>query len=204
MSYFTETLGCEASAREIKLPPSFPPENLQVLLAHGISTRYRDRGRTGQALARLLHTFVQSKTGNYILFFPSYAYLNMIQQHLVATKAKIRTIVQKPNFSENERAAFLRQFSGRQEGGLVGLAVMGGIFAEGIDLVGERLSGVAIIGVGLPGLSFERDLLRRFYDDSLGQGYDYAYRYPGMTRVLQAAGRVIRTRDRQRRGVACR
>jgi DNA excision repair protein ERCC-2 len=102
-------------------------------------------------------------------------------------------LIQEPGLTEREKDHFLSQFSVQNEKSLVAFAVMGGIFGEGIDLCGDRLTGVAVVGVGLPGMSAERDVIRDYYDESEQRGYQYAYQYPGMTRVLQAAGRVIRT-----------
>ena len=103
--------------------------------------------------------------------------------------------MQKPGMAESERDKFLRHFSQDNPYTLVGFAVMGGIFGEGIDLVGNRLMGAVVIGVGLPGISLERELIKEYFTSALGEGFEYAYLYPGINRVLQAAGRVIRTEN---------
>ncbi|MEJ2474125.1 MAG: helicase C-terminal domain-containing protein [Desulfobacterales bacterium] len=106
---------------------------------------------------------------------------------------EVDTVLQTPGMPEADRSAFLDRFSRDNPETLVGFAVMGGIFGEGIDLVGERLSGAVIVGVGLPGISLEKELIRDYYETALGAGFEFAYMYPGINRVLQAAGRVIRS-----------
>jgi DNA excision repair protein ERCC-2 len=117
----------------------------------------------------------------------------MIHQQFVADCPRIETLVQTPDMAESAREAFLAHFTEQVSRTLVGFAVMGGIFGEGIDLKGERLTGAAIVGVGLPGIGPERELLREYYDRAHGRGFEFAYQYPGINRVLQAAGRVIRS-----------
>jgi DNA excision repair protein ERCC-2 len=190
MHYFRTALGCGEDAASYVLPSPFPEEHLHVLVNDRIATTYRKRGQTRVALARLLTTFVEQKRGNYLLYFPSYEYMSAVYEEFAADAD---TLIQRPDMDEAERSAFLEKFSDANAETLVGFAVMGGFFGEGIDLVGERLTGAAIVGVGLPGLSPERDQIRDHFDRTSGNGFDYAYVFPGMNRVLQAAGRVIRS-----------
>ena len=193
MDYFRTALGCGEDAASYVLPSPFPAEHLRVLVHDRIATTYKKRGQTRVALTRLLTTFVEQKQGNYLLYFPSYEYMSALGQEFAELAAEVETIVQRPDMDEAERGAFLERFSGDNTDTLVGFAVMGGFFGEGIDLVGERLTGAAIVGVGLPGLSPERDQIRDHFDRTAASGFDYAYVFPGMNRVLQAAGRVIRS-----------
>ena len=205
MEYHRTTIGCGAGpglglgpkpkndAQCYVLPSPFPKENLSILIAERIATTYRRRDATRESLARLLATFVSMKRGNYLLYFPSYQYMSAVQEALAAIAAEVELVVQHGAMEEHERSAFLDRFSESNERTLVGLAVMGGFFGEGIDLVGERLTGAAVIGVGLPGLSPERDHIKNHFERERGAGFDYAYMFPGMNRVLQAAGRVIRS-----------
>ena len=126
-------------------------------------------------------------------FFPSYAYLRQVHEDFAARYPGIRTLVQESRLDEAARAEFLAQFVPDPAETLLGFGVMGGIFGEGVDLAGSRLIGCAIVGVGLPQVNPQQEMLRRYYDAQNGFGFDYAYRYPGMNKVLQAAGRVIRT-----------
>jgi DNA excision repair protein ERCC-2 len=190
--YFRRNLGLGMESRAIELPPAFPPENLLVLIADGIGTTYRKRGSTEAELTALLTSFVSQKRGNYFLYFPSYEYLRAIHERFARTGPDAEVLVQEPGMSDAAREAFLDRFSAR-DGTLVGFAVMGGIFGEGIDLPGETLEGAAIVGVGLPALSMKRDRIRARFDHTERAGFDYAYVYPGINRVLQAAGRVIRS-----------
>ncbi|NNK84469.1 MAG: ATP-dependent DNA helicase, partial [Desulfobacterales bacterium] len=137
------------------------------------------------------------KTGNYLVFFPSYEYLMMVFETFQSDCPDCEVIIQAPGMSENEREKFLNRFSRENHQTLIGFAVMGGIFGEGIDLVGERLSGAVVVGVGLPGISLENELIRKYFADYHNAGFEYAYQYPGINRVLQAAGRVIRTETDQ-------
>jgi DNA excision repair protein ERCC-2 len=141
----------------------------------------------------LLQVFTQDKQGNYLLFFPSYAYLKMIYALYVNANPDVDVIVQTKDMSEIDRKEFLNRFKSENSRTLVGFAVLGGIFGEGIDLVGNRLLGAAVIGVGLPGISLERELIRKYYENIDNRGFEFAYQFPGINRVLQAAGRVIRT-----------
>ena len=193
MNYFRTALGCGADAASYVLPSPFPAEHLRVLVNDRIATTYKKRAQTRVALTRLLTTFVEQKQGNYLLYFPSYEYMSAVVQEFAELAADVETLVQRPDMNEAERGAFLERFSDDNTDTLVGFAVMGGIFGEGIDLVGERLTGAAIVGVGLPGLSPERDQVRDHFDRTASSGFDYAYVFPGMNRVLQAAGRVIRS-----------
>jgi DNA excision repair protein ERCC-2 len=136
---------------------------------------------------------VRQKTGNYLCYFPSYVYMKMVCDIFHTQCPDIQTLVQSPEMDESAREAFLKRFAADNSQTLVGFAVMGGIFGEGIDLVGDRLSAAAIIGVGLPAITLERELIRAYFDQVLNSGFEYAYTYPGMNRVLQAAGRVIRS-----------
>lgn len=193
MQYFKTILGCAEDTAELVLPSPFPSEHLGIFTAGRISTKYRDRTRTAGDVTRMLGTLVSSHSGNYLLFFPSYAYLAVILEPFREQYPDIEIIVQSQGMTEAERAAFLERFSHDNPVTLAGFAVMGGVFGEGIDLVGDRLTGAAIVGVGLPGISPERDLIREYFQEAEGDGFSFAYRYPGIVRVLQAAGRVIRS-----------
>ena len=193
MDYFKQILGCDQSAHHLILHSPFPGENLGLYISDQISTYFRHRDQTADQVARVIATLIEQKKGNYLLYFPSYVYMRKIYQSYTARCPQTETILQKPGMAESERDMFLRRFSQNNPQTLVGFAVMGGIFGEGIDLVGKRLMGAVVVGVGLPGISLERELIKEYFTNALGAGFEYAYLYPGINRVLQAAGRVIRT-----------
>ena len=196
LGYFRQILGCDPDARQLVFPSPFPPQNLCLMAADGISTYYRNRQQTAQPIAAMIHRLVSNQPGNYLVFFPSYKYMKQIYELFVLMNTSAERLVQTPGMAEDEREKFLEHFSpvNRAEGNtLVGFAVMGGIFGEGIDLVGDRLTGAVVVGVGLPGISLERELIKRYFDLVQDSGFEFAYLFPGMNRVLQAAGRVIRS-----------
>jgi DNA excision repair protein ERCC-2 len=192
--YFREILGCSDAAGEFVLPSPFPRRNVCSMLCDSVSTLYRDREETREEVAQLLHTFVSQRVGNYLLFFPSYEYLEMVLDCFFRLDTSgLEIILQKPQMPEEHRDQFLKTFSENRKKTLAGFVVMGGAFGEAIDLGGNRLTGAAIVGVGLPGVSLERELIREYFTKSRNSGFDFSYRYPGISRVLQAAGRVIRS-----------
>jgi len=190
--YFQEILGCDATVSKLAIPSPFPPDNMKVIVAGGVSTYYGQRLRSLDQLVALIRSCIQVKKGNYLCFFPSYAYMQMAVAVIEKQNWPGKLLVQAREMGDGERSRFLERFSEHNPGTLVGFAVMGGIFGEGIDLVGDRLSGAVIVGVGLPAICPERELIRDHFE-TRGSGFDYAYRYPGINRVLQAGGRVIRT-----------
>lgn len=192
--YFRDVFGCETDTKVLVLCSPFDKENLCVMISRRISTFYRMRDQTKDPLVRSLIAFIRQKKGNYIFFFPSYDYMRMIRDHFSDHCPDIETLVQLPGMAEAEREAFLRRFSVENHRTLAGFAVMGGVFGESIDLVGDRLSGAVIVGVGLPALTLERRLIEKYYQKE-GAGFEYAYMYPGVNRVFQAAGRVIRAEE---------
>jgi DNA excision repair protein ERCC-2 len=194
--YFQTLFGCDADAARLAIASPFPRRHLQVLVADNISTYYNQREKSAVSIAELIRNFIGRKKGNYLCFFPSYAYLSLVAEKFEAIEKEAKILVQSREMDDAQRTRFLDHFLSGQESSLVGFAVMGGIFGEGIDLVGERLCGAVIVGVGLPAICPERDLIRGYFDEQ-GIGFDFAYRFPGINRVLQAAGRVIRSgRDR--------
>jgi len=197
--YFRESFGIGETADVSCLPSPFPPEHLCVMVADRISTRYRHRERTAGAVAGMIRAFVVGRRGNYLAFFPSYDYPRTVLSAFAGMAPDVDLAVQQPGMTEADRSGFLARFSGENRHTLVGFAVLGGIFGEGIDLVPpfSSLSGAAVVGVGLPPVTAERELIRKQLDAGGMSGYDAAYRVPGWTRVLQAAGRVVRSeRDR--------
>ncbi len=189
---FLRAFGAEPSDPSIDIPSPFPSENLLVLLDDTVSTRLLDRPSTLDRVAADLAA-VCAGEGNYFAFFPSYAYLEAVLPRFQRLAPRASVLVQRRELTLEEREAFLSRFSARPSGTLVGFAVLGGIFAEGIDLPGERLVGVAIVGVGLPAVTPERELIRGYYAQGEGTGAREAYELPGLARVLQAGGRLIRT-----------
>ena len=193
LPYYRELLGGGADAALLSLPSPFAAEKLALTAHCGISTKYREREQSIAPIAECIYLSVTQKAGNHLVFFPSHAYLRQVYEHFTAYYPEVETLCQRSEMQEEERAAFLARFDAKNTQTLVGFCVLGGIFAEGVDLVGERLVGAVIVGVGLPQLSLQRDAIRQYYDEKNGQGYDFAYVYPGMNKVLQAAGRVIRS-----------
>ncbi|MCP5102121.1 MAG: ATP-dependent DNA helicase, partial [bacterium] len=177
MDYFRYILGCDPSANAVALPSPFPQENLSLLTADRVSTLYKYRERTKTAIAKIINSLVNQEPGNYLVFFPSYRYLKMVYELFVLLNRRVERIVQTPGMTEKERDQFLEKFSVDNRGKnktLVGFAVMGGIFGEGIDLVGDRLTGGAIVVVGLPGISLERELIKEYLNQLQDTGFQYA------------------------------
>ena len=193
LSYFADVLGGGDSPRTMALPSPYDKDNFGLFLVDGVSTRYSQRRESVRHIAACIGAAVSGKKGNYIVYFPSYSYLENVLVHFHALYPKITTIVQKKGMRAAEREAFLDAFVADEDILRVGFCVLGGSFSEGVDLPGSRLIGSIIVGVGLPGLSGERNILQEYYQNKSEMGYQYAYLYPGMNRVLQAAGRVIRT-----------
>ena len=190
-SYYKDVLGCK-EAKCVALPSPFPQTNLGLFCTTNLSTTYRNRAGSLDEVCACLAAMVQAHTGNYLAYFPSYAYLSQAVERFSALYPEIPILVQESGMDEEAKRHFLEQFvPGTQS--LLGFCVMGGVFGEGIDLVGERLIGTAVVGVGLPQVNPRQEMLRRYFDETRGSGFAYAYQYPGMNKVLQAAGRVIRT-----------
>lgn len=190
--YYKDLCGIP-DARAVALRSPFPQQNLGLWCAGSVSTRYRDREASVQQISRLLHTMVGARQGNYIAFFPSYAYLEQVYEAFVREHPDLAVCKQQSAMDESQKEAFLQSFLPHPTSTMLGFAVLGGIFGEGVDLTGDRLIGVAVVGPGLPQVGPRQDQLRDYFEQSRGCGFDYAYRYPGMNKVLQAAGRVIRT-----------
>ena len=190
--YYKSVLGC-SGARAVALESPFPAGNLGLYCLPGISTRYRCREASIRPISDALAALAAGRVGNYLAFFPSYAYLQQVYEDFTARYPHIRTIAQASGLDEAGRADFLSRFAPDPAETLLGFGVLGGVFGEGVDLAGSRLIGCAIVGVGLPQVNPQQEMLRRYFDEKDGCGFDYAYRFPGMNKVLQAAGRVIRT-----------
>lgn len=194
--YFRELLGIREGEMQLNLPCPFPRMQRLYLHVPNISTRFVKREMTRPTIARVLADVARSRPGNYLAFFPSYEYQGNAWAELMLQKpAGIKILAQKPSMSLAEQADFLQQVTSRDDNeSHLGLAVMGGMFGEAIDMPGEDLVGVIIIGPGLPGIGLENELIREFFDEAReGEGYYYASVVPGMIRVIQAAGRVFRT-----------
>ncbi|MDQ0891693.1 DNA excision repair protein ERCC-2 [Paenibacillus sp. V4I9] len=204
LSYFMDILGAGEDDYSVTVPSPFSKEKLDVFV-QPLSTRYQDRERSREPIARSLYERMAKRSGNYLVFFPSYAYMSSVYEaftdlvgeqevlHSEQPERKLRVLVQQTKMSEEERENFLAEFQAGTEKTLIGFAVMGGIFSEGIDLVGDRLTGVAVVGVGLPQLGPERNLIKTYMDSTGKNGYEYAYVFPGMNKVQQAGGRLIRS-----------
>jgi DNA excision repair protein ERCC-2 len=193
MDYFEKLLTGAATHSWRIFQSPFPQKNVCLLIHDKISTKYEKRGDSYAAIAEAITATCMAHAGNYLVYFPSYAYLEAVREILAQALPESQLLVQYRAMSETERETFLARFSAGNHQTLVGLAVMGGIFGEGIDLVGERLIGVVIVGVGVPQIGLERDLIKQYFDEQNDSGFAYAYQYPGFNRVLQATGRVIRT-----------
>ncbi len=178
---------------EIRLPSPFSADNLHMIIGNRFSAEYRYREEGYLPCAEYIMRGMEKKTGNYLAFFPSFAYLERVYGIFTEKYPHVKVLKQTPELTEGERTDFLDNFTNNPTESIVGFAVLGGIFSEGIDLVGEMLSGAFIVSVGIPQLCFERDLIKEIFDAKGESGYDYAYRFPGFNRVLQAAGRVIRS-----------
>ena len=193
LDYFVRLFGGDENAEQLIVPSPFPSENLCLLVNHKISTTYRNRGFTHEKVIEMIETLAHSKKGNFLVFFPSHKYLQQVYRFFALKNPGMDCIAQKSHMSESERRDFIAAFSEDRENTLVAFAVMGGIFGEGIDLRGEKLSGAVIVGVGYPQICLEREIIKDYFTHTLGTGYEYAYVYPGMIKVMQAAGRVIRS-----------
>ncbi len=188
----------KGEGKAIVLPSPFDPNNLDLIIDCNISTKYKNRENTIDRIIETIETAVDSKPGNYIVFFPSYAYLNMVSSTIINPNYEM--IIQKHDFTESEREEIITKFK-TTFNSKVGFFVMGGNFSEGIDYVGEALSGVIIVGVGLPLICDENNLLKEYFEGIYPTlGFEYAYTFPGFNKVVQGVGRVIR--DYADKGIA--
>ena len=195
MEYYAAMLGADGEAdTTLRLESPFPPENLYVARMP-VAVGMKDRERTLNAVCQVIHAMAGAKPGNYLACFPSYAYMTQAFRRYRMLWPYDEVICQQSGMGEKARLAFIERFQPAPRESLVGFVVLGGVFAEGVDLPDDRLSGAAIVSTGIPQISFERELLQEQLDDGDGGGHDAAYVYPGLRRVLQAAGRVIRTEN---------
>lgn len=196
MDYYARISGVRREEGDalLELDSPFPRENLLVLQMD-TDTRFRSREETAGQIASAIAAMCAAHTGNYMACFPSHAYLQLVYRHFaMLTGGRVQTIRQEQGMKEENREAFIARLQPDPKQSLVAFIAMGGVFAEGVDLPGDRLSGAAIVGVGLPQPDLERELLAEAWNDT-DEGHAYAYVYPGMERVLQAAGRVIRSEE---------
>lgn len=195
--YYKKLLSVETDDYAVYAHSPFKEANRLLVLGQDVSTKYTRRGyEMYERFAIYIKNVMQAKPGNYLVFFPSYRFMEEVRE----TFERYRTeemccMIQEQNMNEQDREAFLQEFEAEREGSLAGFCVMGGIFSEGIDLTKERLIGAMIVGTGLPQVCNEREILKQYFDRHGENGFDYAYLYPGMNKVLQAAGRVIRTEE---------
>ena len=195
LNYYKAILSEDAYADTLEVNSPFNPEQLSVAIMDRVSIRYSERGKTLPAVCRVIAATLSAKRGHYMVFAPSFEYLEAIHREFTTKYPKVKCMLQRSDMTKSEKEAFLAEFSKSAEGYLVGFCVMGGIYSEGIDLAGESLIGAIVVGIGIPSLSYEREVIASYFEEKYEEGKQYAYIYPGMNKVFQAAGRVIRRED---------
>jgi DNA excision repair protein ERCC-2 len=193
LKYFRYLLGGEEDDYILKLSSPYDKENLNLMITSDISMKYTKRDTNIEKACEYINTLITEKKGNYMIFFPSYNFMNKVYSVYEALYDTMNIIVQSRGLNEEEQIDILNRFE--NERNVVLFTVVGGIFSEGIDLPLDKLIGAVIIGTGIPQISFERNIIKAFFDEKMNTGYDYAYKYPGFNKVLQSAGRVIRTEE---------
>ncbi|SJZ43868.1 Rad3-related DNA helicase [Pilibacter termitis] len=191
--YYKKLLGGRKSDYTLLLPSPFEKERQQVMIDRMISTTYRNRENSMKDLVEHLYLFVHAKKGNYLFFFPSYQYMDKTFLLFKERYPEVKSFIQDVAMTEQAREQFLAKFQENPSETTVAFCVLGGVFSEGIDLKGDRLIGTAIISIGLPQINEKLSLLKEYFDKENKQGFLYAYQIPGMNKVIQASGRVIRT-----------
>jgi Rad3-related DNA helicase len=193
--YYTDMLGLPGNTAWIDVESPFTPDQLRVQVVSRISTRYPDRQRSAAPIARLIADQFEAQAGNYLAFFSSFDYLELVAAEFQRRHPAVPTWAQARGMDEGQRQRFLDRFAPGGAG--VGFAVLGGSFGEGIDLRGDRLVGAFVATLGLPQVNPRNEQLKACLEGVFGAGYDYTYLYPGIQKVVQAAGRVIRTQEDQ-------
>lgn len=202
IQYYKRLLGADEGDYEVYAKSVFHPEKKALFIAEDVTSKYTRRTEEEYYnITSYIHKVVRNRAGNYMVFFPSHAFLQNIfqvfQEYFMGEN--MECILQEEYMNEESREEFLERFSIREtadeEKTLIGFCVLGGIFSEGIDLKNDSLIGAVIVGTGLPQVCVEREILKRYFDEQGDSGFDFAYKYPGMNKVLQAAGRVIRTTE---------
>ena len=193
MEYFKELYGAQEGDYSVNLTSPFDYKNKLTIVGRDVSTTYSNRKRTLPKIVNYIIECVKSKRGNYLVFFPSYEYMWMVHEEIKKREVDFSLVAQGDHMKEEEKEEFLSLFKEGGEKTHLGLAVLGGHFSEGIDLTLDKLIGVIIIGVGMPKICLERESIKEYYNSIGKNGFDYAYVYPGIIKVLQAAGRCIRT-----------
>lgn len=195
MDYYIDTLGGDKNLDPVLILDSpFPKDNFLLMVAPKVSIKYKNRNSTYSIVSEYIKAFVINKVGNYLVFLPSYEYLNNLLP-VLDLPTDITVFTQNKDMTEQERLEFINKFSSSPKNTTIGFAIIGGAFSEGIDLVSDRLIGAVIVGTGLPKINFESDETAKYYDSIKLDGNAYAYVYPGMNKVMQAVGRVIRDKD---------
>jgi DNA excision repair protein ERCC-2 len=191
MNFYRDVLGFDAVRTDsLVLPSPFPSQHRKIVVIPSLSTTYKMRGRSYTELANTIARIVQTRRGNYAAFFPSFDYLRAVEPILRQLCPYL--LVQQRDMDQAQRDELLLQV--REQRDRLILAVQGGVFSEGVDFPGEQLIGVIVVSPALPTVSFERELMRQYYDEHYDyRGFEYAYLYPGMARVIQSVGRLIRT-----------
>ena len=191
IDYYVDMLGGKKEDAQLILPSPFPIDNLKIIIAPNVSIRYKNRANSYQKVADYIKSFVSNKVGNYFIFLPSYEYLSNLMPHIDLTG--IDVFEQQKDMSDEEKEIFLTNFKPHPERTTLGFVIVGGAFGEGIDLVSDRLIGAVIVGIGMPKINFVSNQISDYYDKKEQSGYNYAYLNPGMNKVMQALGRVIRS-----------
>lgn len=199
LDYYQEILGGKEDSLRYRIASPFAQENQLLVIGNHIQTTYKKRANSYQMITESIMTMVKQKKGNYLVFFPSYSYMDIVYEQFRENYPEIKTRLQDTMMTEEDRENFLVLFESDPTESLVGFCVLGGIFSEGIDLKGTRLIGTAIVGVGLPQMNHEQELIKNYYEIKNKHGFQFAYQIPGMNKVLQAGGRVIR--DEKDQGV---
>ena len=197
IQYYKSLLSTDPDNYAIYAESTFQEEQRLLLFGNDVSTKYTRRNDAEfTRIAEYIMQTIHCKKGNYMVFFPSYRLMQQVYEiFLKLDDGRARSICQESGMREEAREAFLQSFEQEYDSSFVAFCVMGGIFSEGIDLTNDRLIGAIVVGTGLPQIGNEREILKEYYDRESGNGFDYAYRFPGMNKVLQAAGRVIRTTE---------
>lgn len=191
--YFLEILGGDENSKFLCLSSPFNIENRCLLVADNVQTRYSMRDNSYHQIVEYINSTIIQMQGNYIVYFPSYKYMEEVYNRFIEEYPDYNVNIQSPGMTEEERSDFISFFEPNPDSHNIGFCVLGGVYSEGIDLTDDRLIGVIIVGVGLPQLCFERDIIKDYYNNKNNKGFQYSYMYPGMNKVMQAAGRLIRS-----------